>query len=675
MLACWLPVARLCVGAVDHYYEHDNHDGAISNAKDFWSAYAEHSDGCSLGFPTFPRAHQVHETIDDSVESFLGRAVHAQVSASGIETPATLSRDLLEDHIRKAATRGMVDWVNSHEIPEHAAKREEMRQAFECVSKHMHASAAFGRGFASRALMAATFLVPFVAGASSATSGAPAVGLHPEDAAVVRHVWQRGPRGVAKLSSPCQRAGRDPCSCAFLACALVQGEGGAAPLELRVTAFAIEVVGGSSYNGTALARLQALPHLEALQIRTNVGTGAGADALCRELQALPKLRRLKLQALTGFALPAHCALPELVSVEGSLGPAEGVAFVCHSPKLLSLEVEGAVGLPECLGRANTALLRLDVRGGKFGAAPPGGGDGCGGAGAGAGGEGAANPLPASLAGLVNLVQFIGFEQNQLPCPPADHAARSAAAGLGPCQPTYLWKAQQLTGERPWQCPWAGWRARFDDPAAPWWGWRSIEMFWVDSNFFYGTIPAAMATRWPALRTLDLYDNDLSGTIPPEMGQMADLHQVLLHDNRLTGTVPAALLALPRLQQLQFSLNPELGGCTTHAGLAPGALLFKEHTAFQVLETEEACAAAVAAWAAATAEPHTYDYDRPLDLEVPVVDDTPAGDGGGDNAEEAKRVEEQREGEGEGESEEEEEEEEEGSTAVELVCPKSLRLQS
>ena len=251
---------------------------------------------------------------------------------------------------------------------------------------------------------------------------------------------------------------------------------------------------------------------------------------------------------------------------------------------------------------------------------------------------------------MNLVQFIGFEQNQLPCPPADHAARSAAAGLGPCQPTYLWKAQQLTDEHPWQCPWAGWRARFDDPAAPWWGWRSIEMFWVDSNFFYGTIPAAMATRWPALRTLDLYDNDLSGTIPPEMGQMVDLHQVLLHDNRLTGTVPAALLALPRLHQLQFSLNPELGGCTTHAGLTPGAMLFKEDTAFQVLETEEACAAAVAAWAATTA-PHTY--DRPLDLVVPVVDDAPAGDGEGENAEEAKKAEGQRDGEEEGEGEEEE----------------------
>ena len=668
-------------------------DGGISNAKAFWSHYAEHSDGCSLGFPTFPHAHNQYLTKQyftcprDCVVAAWGawnacsteyydrtrvdREVNLHVFASGIETPASLTE--LEVHLRKVATRGMVDLLNSdyHEIPERAAKREEMRQAFECVSKHVHASAALGGAFANRALLAATFLVPFVAGASSATSGAPAAGMHPEDAAAVRRVAA----GMYSKVPPCLRAGRDPCSCSQLACALVQGggagRGGAAPgaatvLELRATAFTGVVRGGPSYNGTTLAKLQALPYLEALHLSTNVGTGAGAEALCRELQALPKLRRLRLEALPGTALPAHCALPELLSVEGILGPAEGVAFVCNSPKLLSLDLEEATGLPECLGTSNTALLRIDVRGGKFGAAPPGGGGG--------GSEGAA-PLPASLAGLVNLVQFVGFEQNQLSCPPADHAARSAAAGLGPCQPTYLWKAQRLTEEKPWQCPWAGWRARFDDPAAPWWGWRSIEMFWVDSNFFYGTIPAAMATRWPALRTLDLYDNDLSGTIPPEMGQMADLHQVLLHDNRLTGTVPAALLALPRLQQLQFSLNPELGGCTTHAGLAPGALLFKEHTAFQVLETEEACAAAVAAWAAATAEPHTYDYDRPLDLEVPVVDDTPAGDGGGDSAEEAKKVEEQREGEGEGESEEEEEEEEEGSTAVELVCPKSLRLQS
>ena len=34
-------------------------------------------------------------------------------------------------------------------------------------------------------------------------------------------------------------------------------------------------------------------------------------------------------------------------------------------------------------------------------------------------------------------------------------------------------------DRPsWYCRDTGWALKFDDPAHPWWSWRSIERFWV-----------------------------------------------------------------------------------------------------------------------------------------------------------------------------------------------------
>jgi len=179
---------------------------------------------------------------------------------------------------------------------------------------------------------------------------------------------------------------------------------------------------------------------------------------------------------------------------------------------------------------------------------------------------------------------------------------------------------QETDELPWACPWRGWRARFDDPAAPWWGWRSIEKFWVDANFLHGAIPAFVAEKWPALRTLDLYDNDLGGTIPPELARLTGLHQLLLHDNRLTGTVPQALLALPKMQLLQFSVNPELGGCTSEEQLRanPRSVLglWPHHTAFRITETAAECAAHLGAWVAPP--PHDYDGELRAAMHAPLT---------------------------------------------------------
>ena len=60
--------------------------------------------------------------------------------------------------------------------------------------------------------------------------------------------------------------------------------------------------------------------------------------------------------------------------------------------------------------------------------------------------------------------------------------------------------------------------------------------WLDGNFLTGTIPADIATRWPELQSLDLYDNDLTGAIPAGLGELA-WHKLQLHSNNLTGEVP------------------------------------------------------------------------------------------------------------------------------------------
>ena len=64
----------------------------------------------------------------------------------------------------------------------------------------------------------------------------------------------------------------------------------------------------------------------------------------------------------------------------------------------------------------------------------------------------------------------------------------------------------------------------------------------------------------------LYANNLTGTIPPELGSLANLYNLSLSTNNLTGTIPPELGSLANLENLYLSANklvgaipPELGG--------------------------------------------------------------------------------------------------------------------
>ena len=57
----------------------------------------------------------------------------------------------------------------------------------------------------------------------------------------------------------------------------------------------------------------------------------------------------------------------------------------------------------------------------------------------------------------------------------------------------------------------------------------------------------------------LYDNDLSGEIPPWLGDLANLERLVLVGNNLTGSVPPTFGRLARLTELGLSRNAGLAG--------------------------------------------------------------------------------------------------------------------
>ena len=83
-----------------------------------------------------------------------------------------------------------------------------------------------------------------------------------------------------------------------------------------------------------------------------------------------------------------------------------------------------------------------------------------------------------------------------------------------------------------------------------------------------------------LRSLWLYENQLTGEIPPELGNLANLRSLWLYENQLTGEIPPELGNLANLaelllfsNQLTGEISPELGNLTNlfSLGLAFNAL--------------------------------------------------------------------------------------------------------
>ena len=95
--------------------------------------------------------------------------------------------------------------------------------------------------------------------------------------------------------------------------------------------------------------------------------------------------------------------------------------------------------------------------------------------------------------------------------------------------------------------------------------RELSWLYLYENQLTGEIPPELGGL-TGLRQLDLSGNQLSGAIPPELGRLQDLQVLYLENNRLTGEIPPELADLSSVRQLYLSNNrltgeilQELGG--------------------------------------------------------------------------------------------------------------------
>ena len=104
-----------------------------------------------------------------------------------------------------------------------------------------------------------------------------------------------------------------------------------------------------------------------------------------------------------------------------------------------------------------------------------------------------------------------------------------------------------------------------DPAVP------VSGISAGSAFLGGSIPPDLG-RLAELRDLDLGWNELTGAIPPELGDLDRLERLLLDGNDLSGSIPPELGRLVRLRALS------LGGNRLTGGIPPGlgGLVALEH---------------------------------------------------------------------------------------------------
>ncbi len=87
------------------------------------------------------------------------------------------------------------------------------------------------------------------------------------------------------------------------------------------------------------------------------------------------------------------------------------------------------------------------------------------------------------------------------------------------------------------------------------------------NGLSGPLPPELGNL-TRLRAFFLSDNQITGSIPPELARLPELFWINLKENRLTGSIPPELGSMPRLVQLQIWGNALSGPIPPELGNAP-----------------------------------------------------------------------------------------------------------
>ena len=93
---------------------------------------------------------------------------------------------------------------------------------------------------------------------------------------------------------------------------------------------------------------------------------------------------------------------------------------------------------------------------------------------------------------------------------------------------------------------------------------NLEGLLLWGNQLTGGIPTELGSL-ANLQSLDLYNNQLTGAIPVELGNLSNLHELWLPSNQLTGDIPAELGNLSNLQWLALRNNQLTGAIPVELG--------------------------------------------------------------------------------------------------------------